>query len=79
MMTLWERQYGARLGDEASLAGPERSVPTALPLAYQASSLVAKALRALNLPPGASASCQVGLGAFHADTLLNYLRSVSSY
>lgn len=75
MMTLWERQYGARLGDEASLAGPERSVPTALPLAYQASSLVAKALRALNLPPGASASCQVGLGAFHADTLLNYLRS----
>lgn len=47
----------------------------ALLLAYQGAALAAEALRRLRLPPAVPADCGRPAGAFHADTLLNYLRS----
>ncbi|KOB70403.1 Ionotropic glutamate receptor subunit ia [Operophtera brumata] len=80
-MGAWREEY-ARLApedapDEAELQATQQEPPTALLLARDAAVLATRALLELALPPLATADCAAGRGAFHADTLLNYLRSVS--
>ncbi|XP_030033794.2 glutamate receptor ionotropic, kainate 2 [Manduca sexta] len=81
MMAAWQASYLQQLGEPGD-AGDATDVeriaaapPAALPLAYQATALATEALSRLRLPTAGGASCERGLGAFHADTLLNYLRS----
>ncbi|XP_026736704.1 probable glutamate receptor, partial [Trichoplusia ni] len=83
VMQQWRRMYAARLrgaggGDEdepLEAAETARAPPTALLLAHLGTQLAAEAWRRLELPAAAPANCDEGAGAFHADTLLNYLRS----
>lgn len=84
MMRQWRKMYWERLrvagGAEEGAEPAEAAViaaapPTALLLAHLGTGLVATAWRRLALPAAAPADCAVGAGAFHADTLLNYLRS----
>ncbi|XP_035449990.2 glutamate receptor ionotropic, kainate 2 isoform X1 [Spodoptera frugiperda] len=87
VMAQWRDMYAARLRAAAGaepaerapeLAEAERIVaapPTALLLAHLGAGLAAEAWRRLQLPAAAPADCEVGAGAFHAETLLNYLRS----
>ncbi|KAJ8723365.1 hypothetical protein PYW08_003277 [Mythimna loreyi] len=87
VMTQWRKMYSERLkaaggaedGEEApepeEAAAISAAPPTALLLAHLGTGLVAEAWRRLQLPEAESADCAVGAGAFHADTLLNYLRS----
>lgn len=87
VMEQWRRMYAARLrgsggeeGDEPlEAAETARAPPTALLLAHLGTQLAAEAWRRLELPPAAPANCEEGAGAFHADTLLNYLRSVTLF
>nr|QNS36184.1 ionotropic receptor 10a [Mythimna separata] len=86
-MTQWRKMYSERLnaagnaetGEEPTepeeAAAISAAPPTALLLAHLGTGLVAEAWRRLQLPEAESADCAVGAGAFHADTLLNYLRS----
>ncbi|XP_038214236.1 glutamate receptor ionotropic, kainate 2-like [Zerene cesonia] len=77
-MEAWREQYRNRLGDAADDEEIEQIVanpPTALLLAYDAAHIVAEALALLQLPGGAPGACERGTAAFHADTLLNYIRS----
>ncbi|XP_075975503.1 glutamate receptor ionotropic, kainate 2-like [Anticarsia gemmatalis] len=71
----WALHYKEEAGEAATdveelVAAP----PTALLLAQLGASLAAQAWRRLNLPD-IPADEDVRVGAFHADTLLNYLRS----
>ncbi|XP_045536085.1 glutamate receptor ionotropic, kainate 2 [Papilio machaon] len=72
LMSQWQRAYSRRLqeaaGTEPSAAASE------LVLAHDAARAAAAALKYLQLPAIAGASC-TGCAAFHADTLLNYIRS----
>lgn len=85
-MELWRAAYlRLRLKGESTSSDAEEEAmriqaapPTALLLAYQATLLVRNALKELRLPPARPADCKRGRGAFHADTLLNYLRSVGN-
>lgn len=45
-------------------------------MTYDAIGIVVRAIKYLNLPPDEPGSCERGTSSFHADTLLNYLRSV---
>lgn len=85
-MGAWREAYQRRLQDapedapeEAELQASQQEPPTALLLARDAAVLATRALQQLNLPMLSNADCTTGHGAFHADTLLNYLRSVSRY
>lgn len=66
---------------EGSAASEDALPPTAVLLAYDAVKIAARAhldLRlARNESRGAPGDCDAGRGAFHADSLLNYLRAVS--
>ncbi|KAJ8723589.1 hypothetical protein PYW08_003501 [Mythimna loreyi] len=81
--TQWRKMYTERLkvagntenGEPEEAAVIAAAPPTALLLAHLGTGLVAEAWRRLRLPAAAPADCDVGAGAFHADTLLNYLRS----
>lgn len=89
-MKQWRRMYAKRLrgaveaddGEEPKEPEEAESIaaapPSALLLAHLGTRLVAEAWHRLNLPPAAPADCEAGVGAFHADTLLNYLRSAST-
>ncbi|KAJ0183044.1 hypothetical protein K1T71_001020 [Dendrolimus kikuchii] len=77
-MTAWRDSYTHimhrepdRTEDDAVATAP----PTAMLLAFQGAALAAEVLQRLQLPPAAPADCGRPAGAFHADTLLNYLRS----
>lgn len=79
-MAAWSEAYERRHEDaheDAELQATQSEPPTALLLARDAAVLTARALSHLALPTLPSADCVAGHGAFHADTLLNYLRSVS--
>lgn len=90
-MSLWRKMYSERLRvagnaeDGEEPPEPEEAArivaapPTALLLAHLATGLAAEAWRRLQLPAAAPAACEMGAGTFHADTLLNYLRSASIY
>ncbi|KAJ8716388.1 hypothetical protein PYW07_003015 [Mythimna separata] len=87
VITQWRKMYAERLKAAGSAEDGEEppepeevaliaaAPPTALLLAHLGTGLVAEAWRRLRLPAAAPADCAVGAGAFHADTLLNYLRS----
>ncbi|OWR53304.1 ionotropic glutamate receptor subunit ia [Danaus plexippus plexippus] len=77
-MEKWQQQYINLLGNEANeeidkiISNP----PTSLLLSYDAAKIVSEGMEYLDLPfMEDSPSCQQGTAAFHADTLLNYLRS----
>ncbi|KAL4709753.1 hypothetical protein ACJJTC_005556 [Scirpophaga incertulas] len=74
----WRTAY-ARLVGGAGAGGRGAAVgaglPVALSLARMGAELVAEARARLRLPAAAPGDCARGTGAFHADTLLNYLRS----
>ncbi|KAM3960066.1 glutamate receptor ionotropic, kainate 2 [Aphomia sociella] len=77
-MEAWRDAYTRRLGDVADPEEVERIVaapPAALLLAYDGARMVARALERLELQTFGGGDCERGIGAFHADTLLNYLRS----
>lgn len=90
VMSQWRKMYTERLRAAQSAEDGEEPVepedaaaivaapPTALLLAHLGTGLVAEAWRRLQLPRAAPADCGAGAGAFHADTLLNYLRSAST-
>lgn len=50
--------------------------PTSVLMTYDVIGIVVRALKYLNLPADEPGSCERGTSSFHADTLLNYLRSV---
>lgn len=85
-MERWHAAYLEELPTAESEAAAERAVaervvrapPSELLLAYDATLAVVDALLALGLAPGEPAQCDRGAGAFHADTLLNYLRADST-
>lgn len=76
----WRAAYAslapAAAAARAEAARAESAPPTALILAHEAARIVSEAHAALRLPSMHVADCKRGRGAFHADTLLNYLRSV---
>ncbi|XP_072932394.1 glutamate receptor ionotropic, kainate 2-like [Epargyreus clarus] len=77
-MEAWRDAYRSRLGEhvnETELEEVTRNPPSALVLAFDAARIVQRALERLQLPPGEPGSCESGTAAFHADTLLNYIRS----
>lgn len=74
MTSAWTESYKQRVGEEAELE-MAASPPVALLLALEGARLVERALQRLNLTAAPAGDCARGLGAFHADTLLNYLRS----
>ncbi|XP_049872351.1 glutamate receptor ionotropic, kainate 2-like [Pectinophora gossypiella] len=76
----WRTAYAARLAqagaaEEAGAGAGELLPGTPLLLAYDAARAVVRALQHLQLPDMPAGDCGEGAGAFHADTLLNYLRS----
>ncbi|RVE39996.1 hypothetical protein evm_015354 [Chilo suppressalis] len=71
----WREAYERRLGSASEARRIAAAPPVALLLAYDAARLVSEAALRLSLPAMAGAECARGAGAFHADTLLNYLRS----
>ncbi|XP_031766615.2 glutamate receptor ionotropic, kainate 2-like isoform X1 [Galleria mellonella] len=78
IMEAWRDAYVSRLGGEVpqdELEEVMSAPPTALLLAYDGARLVASALERLQLHSIGGGGCEHGLGAFHADTLLNYIRS----
>ncbi|CAH0720303.1 unnamed protein product, partial [Brenthis ino] len=78
-MTAWSEEYRKLTEDaevnEEEIAQIVANPPTSLLLSYDAVKLVAAAIKHLNLTPQASGDCLSGKASFHADTLLNYLRS----
>ncbi|XP_031766616.2 glutamate receptor ionotropic, kainate 5-like isoform X2 [Galleria mellonella] len=82
IMEAWRDAYVSRLGGEVpqdELEEVMSAPPTALLLAYDGARLVASALERLQLHSIGGGGCEHGLGAFHADTLLNYIRSNQPY
>lgn len=75
----WRAAYERRLAavDADELHALVQEPATALLLARDAAVLTARAWTHLALPVLSNADCTAGHAAFHADTLLNYLRSVS--
>ncbi|KAL0879832.1 hypothetical protein ABMA27_002372 [Loxostege sticticalis] len=71
----WSTAYSRRLGDEEDASSASEAPPVALLLAYDAARLVAETVQRLNLPAGGVGDCARGSGAFHSDTILNYVRS----
>ncbi|XP_063826529.1 glutamate receptor ionotropic, kainate 2-like [Ostrinia nubilalis] len=71
----WSAAYARRLGDEEDASSASEAPPVALLLAYDASRLVAETWQRLQLPAAGAGDCAAGTGAFHADTVLNYVRS----
>lgn len=86
VMGRWHEEYVAELPAVAEEAAAERAraarllraPPTELLLAHDATVALVEAQLALGLAPGEPAQCARGAGAFHADTLLNYLRADSN-
>ncbi|XP_050678603.1 glutamate receptor ionotropic, kainate 2-like isoform X2 [Leptidea sinapis] len=84
VMAAWRREYERRLEGAADSVVLDQLVaqpPSALLLAYDAARLVTESAARLALPqPGGTGaeppSCATGAAAFHADTLLNYIRSM---
>ncbi|CAK1541962.1 unnamed protein product [Leptosia nina] len=78
-MASWRVEYTKRLGeaiDEEEVEQITSTPPSALVLAYDAARIIAQALDHLRLPNvGESGSCEHGVAAFHADSLLNYIRA----
>ncbi|XP_022124667.2 glutamate receptor ionotropic, kainate 2 [Pieris rapae] len=77
-MRIWQEEYKKRLGDAANEEEVEQiaaAPATALVLAYDAARIIAAAQRELKLSAGERGECEHGSAAFHADTLLNYIRS----
>lgn len=71
----WARRYKAMAPEAAETVAA--APPTLLLLAHLGAMLAEKAWRRLRLPQMNSAECTAGVGDFHAETLLNYLRSAS--
>ncbi|XP_059045609.1 glutamate receptor ionotropic, kainate 2-like [Achroia grisella] len=78
VMERWRDAYVTRLGGDVpqeQLQEVMSAPPSALLLAYDAARLVTAALDYLQLQTFGEGACDRGVGSFHADTLLNYLRS----
>ncbi|XP_053604549.1 glutamate receptor ionotropic, kainate 2-like [Plodia interpunctella] len=79
MMSNWKTAYLSRFADSADISVEAGRVmmapPTALVLAYDAATLLGAAMEHLGLPGALSADCDRGRGAFHAGSLINYIRS----
>lgn len=77
-MVAW-REAGARRAalPDAELQAAELEPPPAVLLTRDVTVLAARAAARLALPAMPLADCAKGQASFHADTLLNYLRSVS--
>ncbi|CAB3254202.1 unnamed protein product [Arctia plantaginis] len=71
----WARRYKVMAPEAAATVAA--APPTSLLLAHLGALLAEKAWRRLKLPQMNSAECTAGVGDFHADTLLNYLRSAN--
>ncbi|XP_064072284.1 glutamate receptor ionotropic, kainate 2-like [Vanessa tameamea] len=77
-MGAWREEYVKQLGEtgnEEEIANIVDNPPTAVLLTYDAATIVAKAMKYLDLPTDEPGSCEHGAASSHADTLLNYLRS----
>ncbi|CAH2085118.1 unnamed protein product [Euphydryas editha] len=77
-MSVWREEYTKQLGDtgnEEEIAKMASYPPTSVLMTYDAIEIVARAIKNLNLPPDEPGSCERGTSSFHADTLINYLRS----
>ncbi|XP_023936154.2 glutamate receptor ionotropic, kainate 3-like, partial [Bicyclus anynana] len=72
----WAAEYAALVGP-AEAARPAAAPPAAPLLAYDAARAAAAAAARLRLPvlAGGAGDCARGSAAFHADSLLNYVRS----
>ncbi|XP_034829420.2 glutamate receptor ionotropic, kainate 3-like [Maniola hyperantus] len=74
----WAEEYAALLetaADEEQIAQMAASPPTAVLLAYDAARVASRASARLALPALPAGDCASGTAAFHADSLLNYIRS----
>ncbi|XP_041970526.1 glutamate receptor ionotropic, kainate 2-like [Aricia agestis] len=79
-MTTWRAAYVERLGDaaEAQVEQIDQVVtnpPSELVLVQDVAKLMFNAAKLLRLPSLPAGDCARGRAAFHADTLLNYVRS----
>ncbi|XP_039755197.1 glutamate receptor ionotropic, kainate 3-like [Pararge aegeria] len=74
----WAAEYAALVAPAdagAALRRVAAGPPTALLLAYDAARVTARAAARLRLPAMPPGDCARGAAAFHADSLLNYVRS----
>ncbi|XP_068617479.1 glutamate receptor ionotropic, kainate 2-like [Battus philenor] len=74
LMVRWHAAYGRRLKEAPAEDAGSGAAASALILAHDGALAAAAALRHLRLPTVGPASCS-GCAAFHADTLLNFIRS----